>query len=558
MDTKTLDRAIKFAVDAHAGAERRGKGFPYIVHPIEAVAVTATMTKDQDLLAAAALHDVVEDTDITTEEIEREFGKKIADLVAGESDKFIEGVSDEDTWHDRKQMAIDRIKAQSRDGKIVAMGDKLSNMRAIYRDYNEIGNELWNRFHTKDPLDHEWHYRGLADSLSELGDTEAYKEFVGLIDKVFGSIKHPFSFTEEGNTLYITGMIDGANADKIVSAMGKGRDYLLDLSKADGIDFAGQRSLFHARKGGLFFSISNAPVNIAEALDSSGVSKFISVCKKPVDYDINSCEIFGGGFTAESFNNFDNDSMMKLYFDFIEQSAVEKEKRYAQTAFMVGIPTPMSGELIQVGNRKGVVFERVMNKKSMSRAIADDPEHVEKYAGQFADMCLNLHKTPCDKAIFPSTAEAYRKSVMDSKVCDDKEKKAIIDFLGSVEDTGVCNHGDLHMGNVLLTGKDSLFIDMGDFGYGNPLFDLGMVYYVSHCISPEMTDDLYHNTIDTMHAFWKYFSKYYFGADTADEQTMAELKVQPFAGLKALQFMNRTGPIDEGLKQVKEFLLDRI
>ena len=72
------------------------------------------------------------------------------------------------------------------DAKIVALGDKLSNMRAIARDYAEQGNALWNLFHAKDPKDHEWHYRCLADSLSELRDTFAYKEFQQLINQVFG------------------------------------------------------------------------------------------------------------------------------------------------------------------------------------------------------------------------------------------------------------------------------------------------------------------------------------------------------------------------------------
>jgi len=188
MDTKTLDKAIEFAVKAHAGTERRGKGFPYIVHPLEAVAIVATMSDDQELLAAAALHDVIEDTDYTAEDIEKEFGKRVADFVVGESDKFDEGVSESDSWHDRKQAAIDRIKGQSREAKIIALGDKLSNMRAISRDYKEIGDELWNRFHIKEPSEHEWHYRGLADSLSELADTDAYQEFAGLVDEVFGNV----------------------------------------------------------------------------------------------------------------------------------------------------------------------------------------------------------------------------------------------------------------------------------------------------------------------------------------------------------------------------------
>ena len=187
LDTELLDHAIVFAVKAHHNTERRGKGFPYIVHPMEAVEVVATITSDQELLAAAALHDTIEDTNVTVEQIRTEFGDRIADLVHMESDQFAEGISEEDSWHDRKQAAIDRLAAASHDAKIVAMGDKLSNMRAIWRDYQVKGDELWSIFHCSDKAAHEWHYRGLAASLSELSDTFAYQEFVRLIDEVFGA-----------------------------------------------------------------------------------------------------------------------------------------------------------------------------------------------------------------------------------------------------------------------------------------------------------------------------------------------------------------------------------
>ena len=186
LDTQLLDRAIVFAVNAHAGTERRGKGFPYIVHPMEAVAIVATMTSDQELLAAAALHDTVEDTGVTIEDIKAEFGGRIASLVADESDTFEEGIPEEESWHGRKLSAIMRLSHASRDAKMVALGDKLSNMRAIARDYSEQGDSFWNLFHVKDRSEHEWHYRGLADALRELSDTFAFKEFQALVDQVFG------------------------------------------------------------------------------------------------------------------------------------------------------------------------------------------------------------------------------------------------------------------------------------------------------------------------------------------------------------------------------------
>lgn len=225
LDTQLVDRAVKFAVDAHAGTERRGKGFPYIIHPLEAMSIVAEMTKDPELLAAAALHDTVEDTSVTVDDIRREFGQRVSRLVEEESDKFVEGLSDEATWHDRKKAAIDRIARASLDAKMVAMGDKLSNLRAIWRDYQEKGDELWKIFHASDRSDHEWHYRGLQHSMSELEGTYPYEEFSSLLNDIFGpeAVWEPADMTlykqcGEGFTAVSYDSLDGKTMLKLYSS----------------------------------------------------------------------------------------------------------------------------------------------------------------------------------------------------------------------------------------------------------------------------------------------------------------------------------------------------
>ncbi|MBQ8058606.1 MAG: bifunctional (p)ppGpp synthetase/guanosine-3',5'-bis(diphosphate) 3'-pyrophosphohydrolase [Prevotella sp.] len=187
IDTSLLDRAITFAVKAHQGMERKGKGFPYVVHPMEAVCIVATMTNDQELLAAAALHDVIEDTDTTADDLKKEFGERVAMLVEAESDDKTGG-SKAETWRQRKQDTLDRLRNADLDIKIVALGDKLSNMRAIAHDYAVLGDELWNRFTVKDPAEHAWRYHALAEALNDLSDTDAYKEFHTLVNKTFGTL----------------------------------------------------------------------------------------------------------------------------------------------------------------------------------------------------------------------------------------------------------------------------------------------------------------------------------------------------------------------------------
>lgn len=187
LDTTLVDDAIRFAVDAHAGTERRGKGFPYVIHVLEAMTIVASISPDPELLAAAALHDTLEDTDVSARELRARFGPRVASLVEAETDRLYEADGREVDWRTRKQEGLDRLAHASRDVKIVAIGDKLSNMRAIAQDYRRMGDSLWNRFHAPGGrADHEWRYRGLASALAELADTDAYREFSALIEAVFG------------------------------------------------------------------------------------------------------------------------------------------------------------------------------------------------------------------------------------------------------------------------------------------------------------------------------------------------------------------------------------
>lgn len=189
LNTELVDKAIIFATHAHQGTERRGKGFPYIVHPLEAMAIVATISRDPDLLAAAVLHDTVEDTEVTLADIEREFGSRVAELVFTETDVRVAPDGKELPWRQRKQRDMDNLAKASWDAKVVAIGDKLSNLRAIARDYRTKGEATWQMFHVKDKATHSWRYRGLREALRDLSGTFAFQEFDSLVEELFGENK---------------------------------------------------------------------------------------------------------------------------------------------------------------------------------------------------------------------------------------------------------------------------------------------------------------------------------------------------------------------------------
>ena len=182
LDTSFFDKAARFAIEAHRGTERRGKAYPYILHPMEAASIVATITNDPEMLAAAILHDTVEDTVVTIEQIRELFGDRVATLVRHETAP----TPDDVPWHTRREAQIAQLAAAPYESKVVALGDKLSNMRGIALDYRRIGDKVWSLFHAPNgKTDVAWYYRSLGEAMSDLSDTLAYKEFVGLLDEVF-------------------------------------------------------------------------------------------------------------------------------------------------------------------------------------------------------------------------------------------------------------------------------------------------------------------------------------------------------------------------------------
>ena len=181
-----LDKAIVFAVQAHSGMVRKGTKTPYILHPLEAAAIVATMTDDEEVIAAAVLHDVLEDTRVTVIQLIEEFGQRVTAFVSAESENKREDIPATETWKLRKQETIDALYNEKHpDVKMIALGDKLSNVRAMYRDYQAIGDKLWNRFNQKDKSEHGWYYRSIADATRELSNYPAWKEYAQLVSLVF-------------------------------------------------------------------------------------------------------------------------------------------------------------------------------------------------------------------------------------------------------------------------------------------------------------------------------------------------------------------------------------
>ena len=182
-----VSEALVFSAKAHDGMRRRKSEAPYILHPMEVGSIVGALTEDQHIISAAILHDVVEDAGITIEEIGEKFGNRVMELVAAETENKREDLPPEDTWKIRKEESLEKLRTTNDIGvRIMWLGDKLSNIRAIYRDFLVEGNDVWQKFHQSDVNVQAWYYRSIMKYTEPLADTLAWKEYKTLVELLFG------------------------------------------------------------------------------------------------------------------------------------------------------------------------------------------------------------------------------------------------------------------------------------------------------------------------------------------------------------------------------------
>jgi (p)ppGpp synthase/HD superfamily hydrolase len=182
-----VSEAIAFAAKAHDGMRRRKSDAPYVIHPMEVAVTVGTMTDDHSVIAAAMLHDVVEDAGISIDEIGERFGERVKYLVASETENKREELPPEQTWYIRKKESLEKLRDTDDIGvKMLWLADKLSNIRAIYSDWEQNGDAVWESFHQKDRGVQAWYYRTVVELTERLSHTAAWREYKTLVERIFG------------------------------------------------------------------------------------------------------------------------------------------------------------------------------------------------------------------------------------------------------------------------------------------------------------------------------------------------------------------------------------
>ncbi len=234
----------------------------------------------------------------------------------------------------------------------------------------------------------------------------------------------------------------------------------------------------------------------------------------PIKINLKDYVLSGGGANGESYDHVSDPSvMLKLYFPGKIQQPLD-EMKLARKVYDLGIPTPEPGEyVVTEDGRYGIRFRRIVGKKSYSRATGDDPENVGQYAAEFAGMCLQLHATHVDTAQFENVKDRYFRLLEENPFFPPAQKDRLGRFIADTPDEDTAIHGDLQYSNAIFVGDRRYFIDLGDFCWGNHLFDVGMVYLCCCLSSEDFIQETFHMPKSLSTEFWRRFAPVYFGKD---------------------------------------------
>ncbi|MBQ3882096.1 MAG: phosphotransferase [Bacteroidales bacterium] len=254
---------------------------------------------------------------------------------------------------------------------------------------------------------------------------------------------------------------------------------------------------------------------------------------EPIKISLDDYVLFGGGANGESYDLKDDPSvMLKLYFPGKIQQPLD-EMNLARKVYALGIPTPEPGDYVVTGDgRYGIRFHRILGKTSYARACGENPSKVPQYAAEFASMCRKLHSVHVDTTQFENVKDRYLQILSDSPYFTSLEKERITKFILDTPDADTAIHGDLQFGNAIFVGEDRYFIDLGDFCYGHPYFDLGMLYLCCKLSGEAFTKEIFHMDNATASRFWDCFVPEYFGKDVPPREI--EEKILPYAALKTI------------------------
>lgn len=363
----------------------------------------------------------------------------------------------------------------------------------------------------------------------------------------------------------VQGKIDSGNAGDFAKVMenepGEREGLIVDFSELPYISSAGLRVLLSAKKRckGKKFKIIGVNAEVKNIFDVTGFSEIMDIEGAVRKISVEGCERIGAGACGECFR-LDDETIIKLYYPKVSHEEIEREKELAKKAFVMGVPTAISYDLVEADGRTGVVYE-LINSKTISELIRENPEKTDEYIEKYAEVCHQIHDIQATESDgLPKFKDINREDIQFVTGITGEERQYLYKFLDLVPDRDTCLHGDLNMNNIMVQNGEYCLIDMGEFSTGTAMFDVSRILFSMSIANNEAEEfnEFYKMTNKRVTELMEKFLKCYFGCDTLEEAEAKDPDVRwlyPLAWFRGVTSMMKGNRWPEPLRKKAEVLL---
>ena len=361
-------------------------------------------------------------------------------------------------------------------------------------------------------------------------------------------------------TVFLEGRIDSYNAEQVEKEVNEIRsantysEIVFDAGELKYISSAGLRMVLRTRKAEPTLKIINVCPDVYDIFDMTGFTEMITVEKAFRTLSVDGCEIIGRGAKGTVYR-YDPETIIKVYKNPDSLPDIKNERELARKAFVLGIPTAISYDVVKVGDSYGSVFE-LLSAKSFSQLIAEEPGKIDEYVKLYAELLKKIHTTEVKADDMPDIKETVMKWVnADTPYLEADKAEKLKTLVEAVPDTLNMLHCDYHTNNIMMQNGETLLIDMDTLAHGHPIFELANIYitYVGFGEeNPQIVESFIGLPYKTATLIWDKFLPLYL--DTNDEEKLNEVcgKVKLLSYTRLMRHTVRRGGADteEGRKTI--------
>ncbi len=286
-----------------------------------------------------------------------------------------------------------------------------------------------------------------------------------------------FELSDNLLTLFFEGELNSYNADVMekeideVLSSSKFQTLNLDFAKLHYISSAGLRIILKIKQKHDDSHVINANLDVYDVLQMTGFTNIMDVKKAMREMSVEGAEIIGEGFFSTVYR-IDKDTIIKVFNRTSDEKQIERELKLAKQAFVLGIPTAISFDIVKVKDKLGVRFE-MLDCMSLKNAFIKYPEKYDELLNKYVDLLKKINTTECFDPSVPSIKKFFLEKVDAIKnLLDEAHYEKLLGLMKSVPERSTFVHGDCHFKNIMVQGEDFLLIDMDTLSVGHPIFEL--------------------------------------------------------------------------------------